>query len=514
MKFSVKLISLLCVLAMLISLFAACANTDDPEDTDPSATTVDPNSTEPVDPDAGKYDKDGYWKDDLAEDLKFDDTVTIFYWKDVERTEFDVLEEETGVDIVTDAVYNRNLAVQDRLGVTFEWIGQNGNVNNIGSFTTAVGNAFSGGTYYDIIATYSRTAATCLTGGYLQDLNQIEDSYLNLDQPWWPQTMKDTCTIGDSLFFVSGDISTNVLHFMYAVYYNMNMLDNLQMEDPIELVDNHQWTIDKLIEMSNGLYNDLDQDGSPSIGDVYGFVSDDFHLDAFYTGSGFRLVEGTGDSGAPLMISEDFFGQVTVDLVDKLGKWFEQGSAYANASFDYDEPFLQGNALFCLNRVYMADTYYNGGAGLRFVDWEYGILPVPLHDESQPEYLTLLGNPITLWCVMQNATNPSMSSAVIECMGSEGYRKTSPALFENNMKYRYAPDTEGKGDSARMFDIIRENINFDLGRIFSQSLSFMSELPSKAAAASSSWASMKAQLSRALSKQMNTLNKDLAEVIG
>ncbi len=515
MKTYVRIISALCALLMLLGIFAGCAITDDTQTTtEPAATQSPDGSTAPVDPDADKYDKDGYWKDDLSDDIDFkNETVTIFYWDDVERTEFLVLDEETGVDMVTDAVYNRNLAVQERMGVEFEWIGTPGNNSNIGAFTTAVGNAYAGGTPYDIIATYSRSAATCLTGGYLQDLNQVEDSYINLDQPWWPQTMKDTCTIGDSLFFVSGDISTNVLHFMYAVYYNMDMLENRQLENPVELVDNHKWTLDKLIEMSNGLYTDLDQDGAPSIGDTYGFVTTDFHLDAFYTGSGFRLVEGTGDASTPLKISDDFFGQVTIDLVDKLGSWFEQGSAYGDAEFDYDEPFLQGNALFCLNRVYMADNQYNGGAGLRSVDWEYGILPVPLHDESQAEYLTLLGNPITLWCIMQDAPNPTMSSAVIECMASEGYRKTSPALFENNMKYRYTPDLEGKGDGARMFDLVRKNINFDLGRIFSKDLSYMSEMPSKAAAVGNSWATLKGQYTKALTRSMTNLNKALDKVI-
>ena len=106
-----------------------------------------------------------------------------------------------------------------------------------------------------------------------------------------------------------------------------------------------------------------------------------------------------------------------------------------------------------------------------------------------------------------------MSSAVIECMASEAYRKTSPMIFENNMKYRYTPDTAGKGDSARMFDIVRESIAFDLGRIFSDILSFMSEMPSKAAATSSSWATMKAQYEKALKRSMSDLNKSLDKVL-
>ena len=517
MKIYARIIAIICACLLLVPCFIGCADTKDPTETTEAAQTQGPIQgevgEETADP---NLDKDGFWKDNLPTDLNYNEIVTILYWKDVERVEFEVLEEEVGVDMVKDAVYNRNLAVQDRLGVTFEWIGENGDNGDRKSFLTYTQNAYSGGTFYDIIATYSRTSAMLCTSGLLQDLNDIENSYINTAQPWWPKSMLETCSIDDSLFFVSGDISTNILHFMYAIYYNMDLLKNLQMEDPIALVDNKEWTIDKLIEMTAGLYNDEDQSGDPSGGDFYGFSSSYFHLDAFYTGSGLRLVEDDPDN--ILKISEDFASQKAIDLADKLGQWFNQGDCYVRRrsdSFDEDEPFINGKAVFSQNRVYMADAEYKKGTGpLRQVDWEFGILPTPLYDLNQEHYITLLGNPITLWSVMTDAKNPTMSSAVIECLASEAYRKTSPALFENNMKYRYTPDVAGKGDGARMFDLIRENISFDLGRIFSESLSYMSEMPSDAAANRTSWATLSKQQTRALTKAIGNLNKALEKVIG
>jgi hypothetical protein len=67
---------------------------------------------------------------------------------------------------------------------------------------------------------------------------------------------------------------------------------------------------------------------------------------------------------------------------------------------------------------------------------EYGFFPL-IYDENQESYVTPLENPITLWSVMKNAQEPSMSSAALESIASEAYGKTAPALFENNMKYRY-----------------------------------------------------------------------------
>ena len=514
MKAYARILALICAILMLVPSFAACADTNGEEvvTTEPAQTEATPDETVPeVDL---NLDAEGFWKDDLPEEIDYKgEKVTILYWDDVERPEFEITEAEADGDMIKEAIYRRNIATEDRLGVTFEWIGTPGDGGDLANFTNYVRNAYSGGTYYDIIGAYSRTAGSLLTNGLIQDVNKIEDSYINLDQPWWPKSMVDTCTIADSLFFVSGDISTNVLHFMYAVYYNMDMLKKLQLEDPVALVDSHKWTIDKMIEYTSELYLDLDQDGSVSDHDQYGFTSTYFHLDAFYTGSDMMcLVPGTDTK---LAISEEYFGQKTIDLVDKLGAWFASGDAYVNphgGSRSYSLTFNEGNCLFRLDRAYVADNIYHNGA-LRNVEWEYGILPVPLYDENQDNYITVVGNPFSLWCVMQNAKDPQMSSAVIECMASEAYRKTSPMIFENNMKYRYTPDSAGKGDSARMFDIVRDSIIFDLGRIFSDALSYMSEFPSRAAASSASWATVKSTHERTLKRMMTELNKSLDKMI-
>jgi hypothetical protein len=107
-----------------------------------------------------------------------------------------------------------------------------------------------------------------------------------------------------------------------------------------------------------------------------------------------------------------------------------------------------------------------------------------------------------------------MSTAVMEVLCSEGYRKTSPALFENNMKYRYTPDSANKGDGARMFDIIRDHISFDLGRFFAAEMNYISEKPLRAALDGSSWTTAGKQQANALKKNLADLNKGLAKALG
>jgi hypothetical protein len=51
-------------------------------------------------------------------------------------------------------------------------------------------------------------------------------------------------------------------------------------------------------------------------------------------------------------------------------------------------------------------------------------------------------------------------------MASEGYRNVTPALFETSFKYQYSKNSY----DAEIFEIIRENVVFDISRPFFDSL--------------------------------------------
>lgn len=498
MKKTLAILSAVLALVMSLTLFASCGDPETPPDDTTAPVVV--TDTEAVS--GANTDDNGYLLDDLPE-LNFgEEEIKILNWNS-ERVEFEIKEEQLNGSIVPEAIYNRNLNTEARMNVKLVWHEEKGENANIGPFCQHVEQQYAAGNIYDMIAAYTRTAGTLLTMGYYQDLNQIDESYLNLSQPWWPQRLIDTMQIGNGLYFVSGDISTNLLHFMYGIYYNKQMLTDLNLEDPVKFVDDHTWTIDKLIEMSKGVYIDSDTDGSASEGDTYGFCSIYYHLDAFYTGSGLRLLEQDPDK--LLVVSDDFTSDKCITMCDKIATWMTSGDCYISSSQTsrkYQVPFVNGKALFCQNRVYMADQ--ENGCKLHDVTWDYGILPTPLYNLDQEEYITVVGNPFTLWGIEKDhdAARVTMITAVMECLCSNGYRYTTPALFETNMKYRYTPDsTDG---SMRMFDIIHDTIDFDLGRIFSKQDNYMSEMPTKVISDGGSWGAVASKQANALRKLVET----------
>ena len=71
-----------------------------------------------------------------------------------------------------------------------------------------------------------------------------------------------------------------------------------------------------------------------------------------------------------------------------------------------------------------------------------------------------------MYCIPIDAKNTTKSGAVLECMASEAYRNVTPALFETAFKYQYSNSQL----DADIFEIIRDNVVFDICRPFFDSL--------------------------------------------
>ncbi|MBR5365438.1 MAG: extracellular solute-binding protein [Clostridia bacterium] len=490
-----KLLCLLLALLMMLPAFVSCSggtenakNEENAEAQTPSGEGAPAAETEEAP--AENVDVNGYLKDDLPE-LDFGgQTVSVLFWSDVENAEFDV--EEMNGEIVNDAICQRNIDVEDRLKIDYNWVGTPGNNGSKDKYVAvAQASVQAGDGAYDIYAAYSRTigasVVNCLT-------RTLQDSpYIDYEKPWWPDNLLEESLIHDRLYFVSGDISTNVLHMMYCIYYNKQLLEDYNLPVPTDMVFEGTWTVDKLVEMTNDAYRDLNGNGKVDVNDGFGFTLVDFHNDAFYTGSGLRLVEKDPDE--ILKISEDFYSERAVDLLAKIGPWEATDTVYLQS--DYETPFTEGRALFNVNRAHYASK------ALRDSELTYGILPVPKYDENQQNYRTVMGNPITLYAVSRDSAIPEIDQAVLECMASEAYRLTTPAIFENNMKKKYSIDDV----NAQMYDIVRGTVSFELGRFFNQYLNNITDIYFAAVTSNNqTWASTS-------EKQRKMLNKSMSKMV-
>ena len=499
-----RTIAWMLALLMAASVLISCGNkTEDPAVTTggateqvTSATTTEATTEVTTE---NPYDEAGYLKSSLPEDLNFGgQKVTILWWNDTEKPEF--IAEQINGELINDAIYQRNSNVQEKLGVTFEWDGTKGMYNaGVGAaYVQYVGNNFNAGdSAWDVMAAHSRTMAMTAMYGYCTDLMALD--YLDFEKPWWPTVMTETATIGDRMYFVTGDASTNSIHMMYCLFYNKDILSQHKLQDPTELVKAGKWTNERMVEMSKDIYQDLNASGAKDKGDVFGFTTKYWHIDAIYFGSGMKQCDP--DPEKLVKISDDYFSEKAINLSDYLGAWAQTNDVNTDSGH-YRSTFTNGNALFILARHSDVADY------LGDVNFSYGILPVPKYDEYQDIYITAVGNPVSFYSVYANSKDPNCAAAVLECWAAEAYRTTTPAVFEMTMKLKYSDSST----EAEMYDLIRAGIIFDLGRLFNNDLSTMSHNWDNSIVNNTSWQTLCATYKKVLPKQLEQIVKAFVDL--
>ncbi len=497
-----RVIAMLMISIMMLAVFASCANTGDGEtSTEPQANNA--GTTAPAgDETTSDLDDDGYKRDDLPQ-LNYGGEINILAWKDVEHEEFNIAYEDLSGDIVEQSLYDRNVKVEERLGLKLNFNREvNGDSGELENWNAYVNNSVSINAHeFDIIAGYSLSMAACAVNGYL--FNMLDDSceYLNFNQPWWSELLLEQATFGDNLYFASGDISRNALEMMYVCYANTDLLDKYQLSNPQELVEPGEWTYDKFFEMCQGVYED-DGDGvkncTDNTGDVFGYITSGIHVDPWFYGSGATICER--DADGEIVTSESFGGERVANTIDKLCTFLDGEYGIYTSDVTHQNAFGQGRSLFMMDRARVSHRTLAADYG----ETKFVILPCPKYDADQENYITVMGNPFTLYAIAADITDPSMASAFIECFASEGFRKVTPAVFEISLKTRYVDDAL----SGLMYDIIRANITYDVGRIFSDSLIGQSNFRN-AVKNGSAWGSVSKTATTSLKKKLVTLNKAL-----
>lgn len=431
------------------------------------------------------------------------ETIRILYQTDTGRNEFNA---DVSGDIIDDSVYARNIKIADQLDVKFEWTGQKANASNASSFVDYAVNMANAGEPFDIYCSNRRAMAKLLTIGMLRDVRKIEDSHIGLSAPHYPHLLKESCAVGDSVFFITGDISVNALLQMQCVYYNVGLAESLGFKELTDKVKEGTWTLDALIETSKGLYVDFDNSGTPSPADNFGFCAKYLNLDAFYTGSALVFLETDSSGASLLMLSPDIRSQNALDLADKLCAFLGSPDSFVyttTSSVDFDLPFIEERALFCQNVFGMADRNYDNGK-LEKASFEYGILPIPKFDINQAEYFTALSDSAIFWAIAWSSLKDEECSAFIEAMAYEGYTAIAPAVFENVMKYRYSPG-KTSADAQVIYDLLRYSIRIDLGKIYADELQDISSLFGKSVTTPApSWYSNISRIWNMLEKQKIT----------
>ena len=187
--------ALLAVL-MLVFCLTACKAKEKKPDTNPVDT--------PDDKEEDLYDKEGDIKVELSdatldipEDAYYENyefTVFVPYPHGINR----FIRKELNGTPVNDAMYNRDLALQDTLGVTINAIDMNAYTHNQAEYI--IDSVLAGDHAFDAAAIHSTSAcAALIVADAVLSFDYLE--YCDLSKPWWIQGFSENCSMFDENYY-------------------------------------------------------------------------------------------------------------------------------------------------------------------------------------------------------------------------------------------------------------------------------------------------------------------------
>ncbi len=450
-----KTISLILAALLLLPLFSACSETTQKEpDAQPSPsvssdeTAAEPSADEP----------ETKTKDDLPDNLAFGGAdMRIAHRSGELMTQEIYVEEDTG-DALDSAIYNRNIKVEDRLGIKIVSVPTDDTQALLRRTVKA------GSDDFDLCAAFQYYAMGMATEGILRNWNEIK--YVDVSKPWWAAKFVEACTVGgERLYFLTGDAALSMLRNMATMYVNNTIYTQYfgPISDLYSIVLEGGWTFDQMSKYCEDVYTDVNGDGQTDGGDIYGYGTTTLSmLDYSVAGAGLRWCE-YDDEGYPYITINN---ERTVNFVEKLYRLLYEnvGSYIAAPSVegegDLINKFKSDTLMFFPFRAEISER-------LRDMESDYAIVPLPKYDETQAEYSTGVHDSVSVFCVpITNSERSEMTGAFMEAFASQSYRDVTDVYFETLLKEKFARDQV----TAEIFDIIKNGVYFDFALLHSSSL--------------------------------------------
>ena len=110
----------------------------------------------------------------------------------------------------------------------------------------------------DLVVSTTWTFGQLISADLMADLNTFDE--LDLSNPWWNQSVITKCTSNGKVLAASGPFLTHI-EKIWVMFFNKKIWQELNYEDPYQLVRDGKWTWDKWDEFAKGAMRDYDGNG-------------------------------------------------------------------------------------------------------------------------------------------------------------------------------------------------------------------------------------------------------------
>ena len=349
--------------------------------------------------------------------------------------------ERDSTDKVVSGTYRRNIKVQNDFGVKIKLVEDDGDQYTdewvIALASSGVGYDLAVPDYWWLLEQQ----------GYF--LNIYDREELEFDQDYWFSQWNDNMTINDKLYTVVGDASLEVLENIEVVFFNKKLTDSLAL-DMYKLVDDKQWTIDKMLDIGKEVSGGLDTANTTD--DVYGSIYDAHSLCSQLFSAGLRLTE-IKDNGTIELIAES--RTVNIDIQEKVKSLIHDSTTYYHVSTMRSYIEDKAGMLGSDKAVFFATALY-AGSYIKATGVDYGVIPMPMFEENGEYVSTSYG--VSVFAIPKTAADYHFSAVILDALNYHSRDTIVTNFYDMSMKLQIADNP----NDARMMDIARDALYYDL----------------------------------------------------
>jgi ABC-type glycerol-3-phosphate transport system substrate-binding protein len=381
-----------------------------------------------------------------------------------------VYTEEYDGEVVNDAIYDRNRAVEEKYNIDIEatfidQVSQNAQ-------KTIMANDDS----FEVMWDCKNAMPSLITNGYLVNFNTVP--YLNLDAAYWDKNASEQLSVLNKLYFMPSDISMQNFTGARFLYFNKKLVEDYTLDDPYERIKSNNWTLDVVLNMIKSVSEDLNGDGIMDSNDRYGILSENGAANAnilyFIKSAGIRNTTNDSD-GVPQLscMNEKLIkiAEMCKEVFDdkNVAITYEEASKGASiGDFPHIFAYCRGS-LFTTDHFLFVQNGVEETVSFKDMESDYGIAPNPKFDQAQEEYSHRIDPYTTIMAIPITNTDPERTGIILEYMSWMSSKTVLPAYYETTIKTKRTRDNE----APLIVDMIKASISYEISDIFDLGITSM-----------------------------------------
>ena len=355
-------------------------------------------------------------------------------------------EGETG-EVLNDAVFRRNVEVEEALGITIVPI-----MRPTGDQPALVQRAVAAGdnSFCAVMMSFEHLTNSAQQGMFmnLDDLLGIDLSF-----PWWDQSLLRDTSVMNRNFFATGDITVMTHDGTWTMMFNKQVHHDHGLPNIYDIVRAGEWTVEKMLELGRDVSADLDGSGVMTPNDRWALTTTWDTVPGLFFSMGNRITRKDEHDLPTFALYGDH-------LLSSLDKIFEVMSESNN--FTLTAGHLTVQAVFEEDRALFLGEVMQLVIRLRQMETDFGVIPLPKFDQYQERYLTTIHQMASVGVAIPvGIEDAERSATILEALAYGGFKFIRPAYYYTALVGQMIRDYE----SEEMLDIIFAGRVADLGRM-------------------------------------------------